>query len=402
MLVIGLYFGLGAYVYTTVRSLWADYSLFWRRFYSLLFWSVSLLPLLSAFMIEWIGSEGLRGVRTFLFTGIFMIFIAKIFASLFILVDDLRRLVIWFLDMLPGHSSHDASRSDFVRKLSLGAAAIPVATMSFGILSGAHDYRIRRRVLSFPNLPSAFDGIRLAQISDIHTGSFFNKTAVRGGVEMLQSEKPDMFFFTGDLVNDESREAQPYLDIFRKIKAPMGQFSVMGNHDYGDYRRWPSEAAKQADVKNLHEMHRYMNWDLLLNSHRILQVGDEKIAVLGVENWGVGRFSKYGNLAKTHTGTEDVPFKILLSHDPSHWDAQIRPDYPDIDLTLSGHTHGFQFGVEWGNFRWSPSQYIYKQWADHYQEGQQHIYVNRGFGYIGYPGRIGILPEITILELKRG
>jgi uncharacterized protein len=201
------------------------------------------------------------------------------------------------------------------------------------------------------------------------------------------------------LVNNQSEEAKEYLDIFNKIKAPHGVYSVMGNHDYADYTNWDVNR-KLKDRERLHEMHRYMGWDILLNENKILEFNGDKLAILGVENWGAGRFTKYGDLDKTYEGTEEANFKILMSHDPSHWDAKVRKDYPDIDLTLSGHTHGFQFGVEIGNFRWSPSQYIYRQWADHYQEGNQHLYVNRGFGYIGYPGRIGILPEITVLELK--
>ena len=218
---------------------------------------------------------------------------------------------------------------------------------------------------------------------------------------MLLGQKPDIPFFTGDLVNNRSEEAKDYLDIFKRVKAPLGVFSVMGNHDYGDYTEWPSEAAKQKDIKKLHEMHAYMGYDLLLNENRTIKVDGEEIAILGCENWGAGRFSKYGDMSKTIEGTEEKPYKLLLSHDPSHWDAQIRPSYPDIDLMLAGHTHGMQFGVEIGDFRWSPVQYRYKQWADHYQEGDQSLYVNRGYGFIGYPGRIGILPEITILELKK-
>lgn len=294
------------------------------------------------------------------------------------------------------------SRSDFIKKSAIVAGGIPVATMTFGIISGAHDYRVRRREVFFKNLPKNFDGLRIAQLSDIHTGSFFNKTAVKGGVDMLLNEKPDIAFFTGDLVNNESKEAKDYLDIFKKVQAPLGTYAIMGNHDYGDYKSWPSQKAKQKDIQNLHEMHQYMGWDLLLNENRHLSVDGESIAILGCENWGSGRFSKYGDMKATYTGAENSPFKILLSHDPSHWDAQIRTEYHEVDLTLSGHTHGFQFGIEIGDFRWSPVQYRYKQWADLYQEDDQYLYVNRGYGYIGYPGRIGILPEITVLELKKG
>ena len=401
IMVIVIYFALDAYAFSAIRGLWQESPVIWRRVYTILFFSLSIVPFAALMLWEQLDAVWWRNIRVFIVSGFFMIFFAKVFASLFLLGDDIRRGVQWVLEQFPGDRQFDKSRSDFIRKTTVVAAAVPIATMSFGIISGAHDYRVRRRTLTFPNLPRQFDGVRIVQVSDIHTGSFFNKTAVSGGVDMLNAEKPDVFFFTGDLVNDHSEEAREYLDIFKKVEAPLGKFSIMGNHDYGDYRNWPSEQAKQADIKNLHEMHDYMGWDILLNENRTLKVDGGEIAVLGVENWGNGRFSKYGDLSKTYTGTEEKEFKILLSHDPSHWDAQVRPDYSDIDLTLSGHTHGFQFGVEIGNFKWSPSQYIYKQWADHYQEGNQHIYVNRGFGYIGYPGRIGILPEITVLELKR-
>lgn len=318
------------------------------------------------------------------------------------MLEDIRRGITWIVNLFPFvEEKHSTSRSDFMQKSAIIAGALPVAAMSFGVISGAHDYRVKKRIVYSPNLPKAFDGIRVAQISDIHTGSFFNKTAVEGGIDLLNAQKPDIAFFTGDLVNNRSEEAKEYLNIFKRVTAPLGVYSVMGNHDYGDYTSWSSEAAKQKDIKNLHEMHRYMGYDLLLNENRTIKVDGEEIAILGCENWGAGRFSKYGDMSKTIAGTEEKPYKLLLSHDPSHWDAQIRQEYQDIDLMLAGHTHGMQFGVEIGNFRWSPVQYRYKQWADLYQEGEQSLYVNRGYGFIGYPGRIGILPEITILELKR-
>jgi predicted MPP superfamily phosphohydrolase len=218
---------------------------------------------------------------------------------------------------------------------------------------------------------------------------------------MMLQEKPDVLFFTGDLVNNESSEVKDYIDIFHKLKAPLGIYSVTGNHDYGDYHQWASLEAKQKNFKDLMEAHRLMGFNLLMNQHRFLETGGEKIAVIGIENWGERKFSKYCKLEKAYAGTEEAPVKLLLSHDPSHWDSQVRPLYPDIDIAFAGHTHGFQFGVEIGNVKWSPSQYAYKQWAGLYQEGSQHLYVNRGFGYLGYPGRIGMPPELTIIELKR-
>lgn len=245
--------------------------------------------------------------------------------------------------------------------------------------------------------------MRIAQVSDIHSGSFFNKTAVKGGVEMLLGEKPDLIFFTGDLVNERTSEVRDYTEMFSKLKAPLGVFSVLGNHDYGDcYSGWTSDAAKAQNLKDMHAVVRNtLGYDLLLNENRTLTVDGASIGLIGVENWG-NRFVQHGDLEKAYAGMEEMPVKLLLSHDPSHWDAKVRPGYPDIDVTFSGHTHGAQFGVELPNFRWSPSQYIYKQWAGLYQEGEQYLYVNRGYGYIGFPGRIGMPPEITIMELKKG
>ena len=353
-------------------------------------------------MYNQLDPKQFANLRLFITTAFFITLIGKLIAAVFVLIDDGRRLVSWLSTFLPSQPEEapDISRSEFLSKSALIAGTVPIAVFSFGIISGAHDYRVRKRVITSPNVPKAFDGIRVAQISDIHTGSFFNKTAVAGGVDMLNAQKPDLVFFTGDLVNNQSDEAKPYLDIFSKVTAPLGVYSTMGNHDYGDYRSWSSPEAKQADIKQLHDMHRYMGWDILLNENRIVTQSGEKLAILGLENWGAGRFSKYGDLAKTYKGTEEVPFKILLSHDPSHWEAQVLPDFPDINLQLAGHTHGMQFGIEIGDFRWSPSKWVYKQWADMYQAGDQYLYVNRGYGFLGYPGRVGILPEITIIELK--
>jgi predicted MPP superfamily phosphohydrolase len=243
--------------------------------------------------------------------------------------------------------------------------------------------------------------LRIGQISDIHSGSFFNKTAVKGGVEMMLNEKPDVIFFTGDLVNNETPEVKDYINVFDKLKAPLGVFSVTGNHDYGDYMQWSSLKQKQDNFRDLVTAHKIMNFDILMNEHRFLRQGSDKIAIIGNENWGGGRFSKYGKLDVAHRGTDDAAVKLLLSHDPSHWDAQVRQQYQDIDMMFAGHTHGFQFGIEIGKIKWSPSQYAYKQWAGLYQEGSQYLYVNRGFGYLGYPGRVGMPPELTIVELKR-
>jgi hypothetical protein len=257
--------------------------------------------------------------------------------------------------------------------------------------------------IAFDDLPSAFKGLKIVQISDIHTGSFDNHDAVAQGIKKVMDESPDIIFFTGDLVNNHAAEVDArYREIFSTLKAPMGVYSILGNHDYGDYIQWSSEQAKKDNINHLKQIHAAMGWRLLLNEHIELQRGTDKIALLGIENWGAkGGFAKYGDMRKAYTGLpeKNIPFKILLSHDPSHWHAQVVPEYGEVNLTLSGHTHGMQFGVEIPGFKWSPVQYMYKEWAGLYQQGKQYLYVNRGFGFLGYPGRLGILPEITVIEL---
>lgn len=341
---------------------------------------------------------------SFLVSFVFMTYTAKLVGLVFVFIDDFRRVIRWFFDRKRARREREKMagkripRSQFLARTAVVAATLPIATMSFGIVSGAYDYRIRRRKVFLPNLPKAFEGIKIGQLSDIHSGSFFDKTAVEGGVNLLLKEKPDVVFFTGDLVNNETKEVNEYFDIFSKVKADMGVYSILGNHDYGDYKRWPSVAAKRQNLRDMVEVHERLGWNLMLNENTSLRQGGDKIAILGVENWGAGRFAKYGKLDEAYLHAEgDV--KLLLSHDPSHWDEQVRTNYSDIDLMFAGHTHGMQLGVEIGDFRWSPSKYIYKQWADLYQEDHQYLYVNRGFGFLGFPGRIGIYPEITILEL---
>lgn len=371
------------------------------------FWAPSILTLIA--LIWWNFGDPYRisaNFRNWVITGIVAVYFPKLFGIVFLLIDDIQRGGRWLAQFfnkgatgeLPGEA---ITRSDFLTKTALAAAAVPFGAFAFGIISGAHDYRIKRITLRLANLPKAFDGFRIGQISDIHSGSFYNKVAVKGGIDMLNEEKPDVIFFTGDLVNNETSEVREYKEVFSRLKAPFGIKSVTGNHDYGDYKSWESQTQKMKNFENLIQVHKEMGYDILMNEHRIIELNGDKIAILGIENWGTGRFPKYGDISKAHEGTEEASVKILLSHDPSHWDEQVRPDYNDIDLMLAGHTHGFQFGVEIGGFKWSPSQYVYKQWAGLYQEGNQYLYVNRGFGFIGYPGRIGIPPELTILELKQ-
>lgn len=395
------------YVYNGIVVLLRNASETTRAVIKYVYWGITALTFLTIILYNFGNPDWFKGAsRSLIFTGIFINYFSKVFGALFLLIDDVIRLVKWlmayFKNPEPSGEGSAITRSDFLVKTAVVAGSIPFLAMSWGIISGAHDYRIRRKTIYLPNLPKSFDGIKIGQLSDIHSGSFFNKTAVKGGVELFMREKPDIAVFTGDLVNNETSEVEDYINIFNKVKAPLGVYSTTGNHDYGDYKNWSSQSAKAQNFEDLKEAHRLMGYDLLMNENRIIEEGGEKLAILGVENWGAGRFAKYGKLDEAYQGTDEAATKILLSHDPSHWDAQVRPNYQNIDLMFAGHTHGFQFGVELGDFQWSPSQYAYKQWAGLYSENNQHLYVNRGFGYIGYPGRVGMPPEITIVTLKRG
>ena len=377
----------------------------WKSILRYGFWIPTVLCMLAVLWFNFGDPYKLSAsARNFIITGIVATYFSKVVGLVVLLIDDLQRGVRWVAgfftksnEALPGNS---IPRSEFLSKLALATTAVPATAFVYGIVSGAHDYRVRNVTVKLKNLPKSFDGIRIGQISDIHSGSFWNKTAVKGGVEMFLREKPDLIFFTGDLVNNETSEVKDYLPIFEKVKAPLGVFSVTGNHDYGDYKKWESISAKEQNFKDLVKSHQSMGYDILMNEHRFITQGGDKIAIIGNENWGV-RFSKHGDLDLAAKGTEDAAVKLLLSHDPTHWDAQVRPNHPDIDMTFAGHTHGFQFGVEIAGIKWSPVKYVYKQWGGLYQEGEQHLYVNRGFGYLGYPGRVGMPPELTIIELKR-
>ena len=407
IIAVGIFFLIDFYVFQAVKVLTKASSPETRRLIHALYWAVPVVSLVVWLFTQFVLPPDAisRVTRQFIWTAMLLPYFAKFFAIFILLFDDMLRLGKWVAHFFRTPAPADApveaiSRSEFLMKTALAVGGTTMAGFAYGIVSGAHDYRVRRVKLSLKNLPQQFHGLTIAQISDIHSGSFFNKTAVKGGVEMLLAQKPDVVFFTGDLVNNTADEVKNYIDIFDKVKAPLGVFSTLGNHDYGDYYQWPSLEAKQKNLQNLMEAHRLLGWNLLNDTHRVLKVDGDQIGILGIQNWGKG-FIQKGDLAKAHANTQDLPVKLLLSHDPTHWNEQVTPRYKDIDAAFAGHTHGMQFGVELGNFKWSPVQYRYKQWAGLYQEGDQYLYVNRGYGYIGYPGRVGILPEITIFELVK-
>jgi predicted MPP superfamily phosphohydrolase len=333
--------------------------------------------------------------------------LGKVLILLVMLGDEVRRLFVWIVTLFQTSGAAETvaaksiSRSVFLSRVALILGGTMLGGFLYGI-TNRYNFKIRRIKLSFDNLPAAFKGMKIVQISDIHSGSFDNHKAVAHGTELIMSEQPDMICFTGDLVNNHAFEIEPYKDIFSKLNAPLGVYSILGNHDYGDYVPWPTKDAKIKNLETLKAHHRGMGWRLLMNEHVVLEKGNDKIAVVGIENWGAkANFPKYGSMKQAYAclPEKNIPFKILLSHDPSHWDAEVRKEYGDIQLTMSGHTHGMQLGVEIPGLKWSPVQYVYKKWAGLYQEAGQYLYVNRGFGFLGYPGRLGIMPEITVIEL---
>ncbi|HQW84284.1 MAG TPA: metallophosphoesterase [Ferruginibacter sp.] len=373
-----------------------------------IYWALSLLAIISFLIFVFTDHTFLgKKVRTYLFAIAIGLFLAKIVAIVFLLVDDIRRGLQWIAGKaffnnpeINDMTSDGISRSTFLSWLGLAAGGTLFGSFVYGF-GNKYNYQVKRVKLAFDNLPVLFKGLKIIHISDIHSGSFTDKKAVLHGVEKILKEKADIILFTGDIVNDRADEMNNYKDVFSLVKAPMGVYSTLGNHDYGDYVQWPYNGiTKDQNLELIKKVHADIGWRLLMNEHVVLEKGDDKIALLGIENWSnKARFPKHGRMDLAHAGTENYPFKILLSHDPSHWDAQVRPEYADVDLMLSGHTHGMQFGVDIPGFRWSPVQYMYKQWDGLYEEGKQKLYVNPGYGFIGYPGRVGILPEITVIEL---
>jgi predicted MPP superfamily phosphohydrolase len=415
------------YAFQTVRTITADFRMPLQKVLRMSFWVISISLYTLALLA--MGGYFVNANRAFLvmLTGLFFaMFLAKILMVIPLLLEDIYRLIHKVVSLFTSGKTvmksegenFLVSRKKFISLVSAGLGGLTFAGLTYGVARGAHHYKLHRVKVSLRNLPESFRGLKIGQLSDIHSGSFWDKEAVMKGVEKLMKEKPDVIFFTGDLVNSVADEMnEDYIRIFSQVQAPLGVFSILGNHDYGDYHQWPDKHAGQAfntpfpskshmspmQVANLEKLinvHKTMGWDLLLNENRTLQIGEDKIAVIGVENFGAkGRFAKYGVLSKAYEGTADIPVKILLSHDPSHWDYQVVKDFPDIALTLSGHTHGAQFGIESALIKWSPIKYMYKQWAGMYRTGEQYLYVNRGFGYLGYPGRLGIRPEVAIITL---
>ncbi|WP_161890192.1 metallophosphoesterase [Pontibacter russatus] len=390
------------YVFQAIKTVTQNLDPTAQRVIYFLFWAVFAVT-----AVTFVLGSATRGTppsayKTYLASTLFIIFASKLVVVLFLLVDDTVRIGRIAFHYASSDTAFDPSRNKFLSQMGLLVAAVPFTAFIYGMVKGAYDYQVKRITLKFPNLPQAFDGYKILQISDLHTGSFTSTEPLQEAVRLINKQEADLVFFTGDLVNNQAAEVQQHIGTLKDIKAKAGVFSVLGNHDYGDYVTWPSPEAKRDNLRTLIDSHGRMGWQILMNEHRMIEKDGEKIAVLGVENWGNrAGFPKYGRLEQAYAGTEGSPFKVLLSHDPSHWDGEINQKYNDIDLTLSGHTHGMQFGVNIPGWKWSPVQYVYKQWAGLYKKGRQHLYVNTGLGFLGYPGRVGFLPEITVFELKK-
>ncbi|HMQ49355.1 MAG TPA: metallophosphoesterase [Saprospiraceae bacterium] len=343
-----------------------------------------------------------KGSVTIISTLFFIVYISKMVAGGVLLIDDFRRLITWGVNYFSPQSNFSVSRSKFLTHTALVVGSLPFISLLHGIIRNPYRYKLFSEKVLLPKLPPALQGLKIVQISDIHSGSFLLKEPIQNAIDLINEQKPDLIFFTGDLVNSIADEVDPYLDLFGQIKAKHGVYSVLGNHDYGDYHHWNSKEEKDANLARLKAAHEKMGWRLLMNENELIDINGHQVAVIGVENYSAHlRFPKYGDLTKAYAGAEAGAVKLLLSHDPSHWEAQVVSDFPEIDITFSGHTHGMQFGVEIpGWFKWSPIKYVYKQWAGLYQNANQYLYVNRGLGYLGYPGRVGILPEVTLIELQ--
>jgi predicted MPP superfamily phosphohydrolase len=396
------------YIFQAVKAVSQSVSPKTKTVIYAIYWCLSAIVIIS-FLIFMFTDHNFLGkkFRTYLFATAIGLFLSKLVIVLFLFVDDLRRAIQWITGKLffnntdvDTMSGDGITRSTFLSWLGLAAGGTLFSTLLYGF-GNKYNYNVKHIQLAYDNLPAAFRGLKIVHISDIHSGSFTDKKAVAHGVEQILNEKPDLILFTGDIVNDRAGEMDEYKEVFNKLKAPMGVFSTLGNHDYGDYVSWPYNGiSKEQNLENLKMVHADMGWRLLMNEHVVLEKDGAEIALLGIENWSnKARFPKHGRMDQAHSGTEKYPFKILMSHDPSHWDAQVKPLYADVDLTLSGHTHGMQFGVEIPGFKWSPVQYMYKQWHGLYEDGKQKLYVNPGYGFIGYPGRVGVLAEITVIEL---
>jgi predicted MPP superfamily phosphohydrolase len=351
-------------------------------------------------------AKGMMPFHEYMLSLFVTFFITKLFFVIVLSLGDLGRFLYGIVNGIVGSSNKVAGqpyfpgRRKFISELAILVAAFPFTGFMYAMIRGKYDYKVHRKTIYYDDLPEAFDGFTITQLSDIHSGSFDNTDAMQRGIDLAKAQKSDLFVFTGDLVNNAAWEIEQYIDNFKQLKAPYGQFSILGNHDYGDYIKWANDEEKAANLDKLKQHHKDLEYRLLLNENVEIEKGGQKISLIGVQNWGKG-FIQLGDLDKALQGVDKDAFKILLSHDPTHWEEKVRYNPTTVHLTLSGHTHGAQFGVEVAGFRWSPVQYRYLDWAGLINEKNRYLYVNRGFGFLAFSGRLGIWPEITVITLKK-
>lgn len=396
------------YFLQAVKTFVQDFSLQKKNIIMYVAYGLMALSLILGIISAFYPPPNWNNFFRFLLSAVLIILVCKLLGCVFLIVDDVVRLFRWMFSFF-GHKSNEVvdatkgiSRLKFFSQLAITFTVIPAIGFIYGMVRGAYKYRVHKVKVPSPNIPAEFDGFKIVQLSDIHVGSFLSVDPITKAFDIVMQQGADMILFTGDLVNNEAKETNGYEAQFSRLKAPYGVYSVLGNHDYGDYVQWDSPEAKIENLETLKKKHASFGWKLMMNENVAIEKNGAKIGLLGIENWGGNlRFPRYGKMKNAYEGAEQFPFKILMSHDPSHWDMQVVLEYPDIDLTLSGHTHGMQMGIEIPGFKWSPVQYIYKNWAGLYKQGKQFLYVNRGLGFLGYPGRLGIWPEITVIELQK-
>lgn len=397
---ISIYFLIDIYAFQAIKTVSKSQWLYWLYFII----SIVLLGLFIYQLTGGVHGRQMTPSRMYTFGFFLAIFIPKLLVIVFMFGEDIARFSVGLFSKFGGSDDgfYLPSRRKFISSVAIGIAAIPFASLLYGMYRGKYNYKVLKYALEFDDLPDAFDGYTITQISDVHSGSFDNKKKVAYGVDLINEQQSDVILFTGDLVNNKADEMLAWKDYFSKLTAKDGVYSVLGNHDYGDYIGWPSERDKKENLQKLKNIQKDMGWQLLLNEHVTISRNGEQIKLIGVENWGAGGFKKAGDLEKACAGVSKSDFKILMSHDPSHWAEKVKQDDRHFHLTLSGHTHGMQFGIEIpGWFKWSPVKYRYENWAGIYEELGRYINVNRGFGFLGYPGRVGIWPEVTVIQLKK-
>lgn len=393
---------LDLYIYFAIENLALEG---YKGLVFLVYWLIMALTALGIFSFFRNVRTGLTQMKpstNILFGLAFSLIVAKLFYAMFLLLEDVFRIAHYLVSSTGLIDVVDfTSRNTFVSITGILVSAIPFLAMAYGVIWGKYRFTTRPIKLKIPHLPAAFNGFKIAQISDAHLGSFDNVNGLIKGLNALQNAKADVIVFTGDMVNNIATEAEPYIDLFKNINAPQGKFSVLGNHDYAEYIRWSSAQAKATNLEHLKHIQHEMGFDMLHNEHRFIKKDGQQICLAGVENWGKPPFPQNGDLKKALAEVPEEMTTVLLSHDPSHWDLQVKQFPKRVDLTLSGHTHGMQFGIDLPFFKWSPVKWKYPKWAGLYQQADRYLYVNRGFGFIGFPGRAGIWPEISVFELVK-